>query len=115
MNVIIHHKPGYLQGIEAINQSCKDIQANQIAIHDACQHTLDSLIEKLSPQTLVYRFVQDGIHSKFGKADAQYWKAYAKLHEKISKDKDWRNALLEQDFAKQYESQLQILSAALRV
>ena len=115
LNVIIHHKPGYLQGIEAINQSCKDIQANQIAIHDACQHTLDSLIEKLSPQTLVYRFVQDGIHSKFGKADAQYWKAYAKLHEKISKDKDWRNALLEQDFAKQYESQLQILSAALRV
>ncbi|WP_375322172.1 type VI secretion system-associated FHA domain protein TagH [Aliivibrio logei] len=115
LNVIINHKPGYLQGIEAINQSCKDIQANQLAIHDACQHTLDALIEKLSPQTLIYRFVQDGVQNRFGKADAQYWQAYTKLHEKISKDKDWRNALLEQDFAKQYESQLQMLSAALRV
>ena len=115
LNVIIHHKPGYLQGIEAINQSCKDIQANQLAIHDACQHTLDALIEKLSPQTLVYRFIQEGIQSKFGKADAQYWQAYSKLHEQISSDPDWRNALLEQDFAKQYESQLQMLSAALRV
>ncbi|PQJ88868.1 type VI secretion system-associated FHA domain protein TagH [Aliivibrio sifiae] len=115
LNVIINHKPGYLQGIEAINQSCKDIQANQLAIHDACLHTLDALIEKLSPQTLIYRFVQDGVQNRFGKADAQYWQSYTKLHEKISKDKDWRNALLEQDFAKQYESQLQMLSAALRV
>lgn len=115
LNVILHHKPGYLQGIEAINQSCKDIQANQLAIHDACQSTLDTLIEKLSPQTLVYRFVQEGVHSKFGKADAQYWQSYIKLHEKINKDPDWRNALLEQDFAKQYETQLQMLSAALRV
>lgn len=115
LNVIIHHKPGYLQGIEAISQSCKDIQANQLAIHDACQHTLDALIEKLSPQTLVYRFVQEGVQSKFGKADAQYWQAYSKLHEQISNDSDWRNALLEQDFAKQYETQLQMLSAALRV
>jgi type VI secretion system protein ImpI len=115
LNVIIHHKPGYLQGIEAINQSCKDIQANQLAIHDACQHTLDALIDKLSPQTLVYRFVQEGVQSKFGKADAQYWQAYSKLHEQISNDPDWRNALLEQDFAKQYETQLQMLSAALRV
>ncbi|MDD9157508.1 type VI secretion system-associated FHA domain protein TagH [Aliivibrio sp. S4TY2] len=115
LNVIIHHKPGYLQGIEAISQSCKDIQANQLAIHDACQHTLDALIDKLSPQTLIYRFVQEGVQSKFGKADAQYWQAYSKLHEQISKDPDWRNALLEQDFAKQYETQLQMLSAALRV
>ncbi|MGF1906736.1 MULTISPECIES: type VI secretion system-associated FHA domain protein TagH [Aliivibrio] len=115
LNVIIHHKPGYLQGIEAINQSCKDIQANQLAIHDACQHTLDALIEKLSPQTLTYRFVQDGIQTKFTKPDALYWQAYKKLHEQISHDSDWRNALLEQDFAKQYESQLQMLSAALRV
>ncbi|OCH11667.1 type VI secretion system-associated FHA domain protein TagH [Aliivibrio fischeri] len=115
LNIIIHHKPGYLQGIEAINQSCKDIQANQLAIHDACQHTLDALIEKLSPETLIYRFVQDGIQSKFGKPDAKYWQAYSKLHKQISKDPDWRNALLEQDFAKQYESQLQMLTAALRV
>ena len=88
---------------------------SQLAIHDACQHTLDALIDKLSPQTLVYRFVQEGVQSKFGKADAQYWQAYSKLHEQISNDPDWRNALLEQDFAKQYESQLQMLSAALRV
>lgn len=115
LNIIIHHKPGYLQGIEAINQSCKDIQANQLAIHDACQHTLDALIEKLSPKNLVYRFVKEGIHSKFGKPDAKYWQAYSKLHQQISQDPDWRNALLEQDFAKQYESQLHMLSAALRV
>ena len=112
---MLFRSPGYLQGIEAINQSCKDIQANQLAIHDACQHTLDALIEKLSPQTLTYRFVQDGIQTKFTKPDALYWQAYKKLHEQISHDSDWRNALLEQDFAKQYESQLQMLSAALRV
>ncbi|MBL4829775.1 MAG: type VI secretion system-associated FHA domain protein TagH [Aliivibrio sp.] len=117
LNILINHKPGYLQGIEAIRQSCRDIQAHQLALNDACHNTLDGVIEKLSPKTLVYRFVQDGVKSRygFGNADGQYWKSYIRLHEKITSDKDWRNALLEQDFAKHYETQLQLLNAALRV
>lgn len=117
LNILINHKPGYLQGIEAVRQSCRDIQAHQLALNDACHNTLDEMIEKLSPKTLVYRFVQDGIKPrfKFSSADGQYWQSYVRLHEKIVADKDWRNALLEQDFAKHYETQLQLLNAALRV
>ena len=117
LHILLTHKPGYLQGIEAIRQSCRDVQAHQLALNDACHNTLDALIDKLSPQALVYRFVQDGVKAPLGLGSGagQYWQSYVRLHEQIVSDKEWRNAILEKDFGQHYETQLQLLNAALRV
>ncbi|PSW05099.1 type VI secretion system-associated FHA domain protein TagH [Photobacterium lipolyticum] len=114
LNILLAKKRGFLTGPEAITQGCNDIQAHQLAINDASQHMVQELIEKLSPQTLTYRFIQEGVKASFGRADAKYWRAYSQLHEKIQNDAEWRNALLEQDFAKHYETHLQLLNTALR-
>ena len=114
LHLMLSKRPGYLNAEEAIRRACGDVQAHQLALMDASQATLDSLLEHLSPKSLSYRFMKQGIRARMGAPDAKYWRAFSRLHNDLMQDSNWRDALIDKDFAQHYEAQLQLMTAALR-
>ena len=44
----------------------------------------------------------------------RFGRAFSRLHNDLMQDSNWRDALIDKDFAQHYEAQLQLMTAALR-
>lgn len=112
LSLILENRAGYLSAMQAFKQGFRDLQAHQVAELAATRAALDSLLQQLSPEQLIYRFEQESLLPRWRNKKASYWRKYIKLHQALNKDEDWRSNLISRDYARAYEEQVQLLNVA---
>lgn len=110
--MLLHPRPGYLNGEQALRQGLQELQAHQVASLAATRAAINGVIEQLSPERLVYRFEQTISKPRFGKADGRYWQAYSQFHQSLNDDREWRQSLFSRHYSATYEEQTQLLTTA---
>jgi type VI secretion system FHA domain protein len=116
-NLLVKRNPAYLQPVEAFDDAFDDVRHHQIAILAGMRTAFDALLSEFDPDRLQERFDRQGKRGGLlgvsGKL--RYWDLYRERHAELTNDPDATfRKLFAEEFAREYEAQLQRLKAAER-
>lgn len=102
-------KAGQLSAEQTISRSFRDLQAHQVALLAASRAAVKGMFEQLSPEQLSLRFEREGRKPLIATAGSR-WRAYRRLHTRLTQNDDWSDRLFARDFAHTYEEQARLIA-----